>query len=209
MRLIYNEIAGRNVDRLAALSDGVFAFAMTLLVLDLRVPASDLIRSEHDLLRSLAVLTPNLLTYLMSFLTLGIFWIGQQTQLNKVERADRDFSWVHLAFLLTVTLVPFTTKLLAAFIEYRTALVIYWLNIVALGGTLWWSWQCVRDAGLLKGDAPPGIDSAVARRIVVAQSLYAFGALLSVFNTYFSIGFIILVQLNYVIAPRIGVLRRL
>jgi uncharacterized membrane protein len=112
MRLIYNQIAGRNVNRLAALSDGVFAFAMTLLVLDLRVPAAELVRSEHALLVSLASLTPNLLTYFMSFMTLGIFWIGQQTQLNKVDRSDRDFSWIHLAFLLAVTLVPFTTKLL-------------------------------------------------------------------------------------------------
>jgi uncharacterized membrane protein len=209
VRLIYNQIAGRSIDRLAALSDGVFAFAMTLLVLDLRLPAIELVRSEHDLLRALAAITPNLLTYVMSFMTLGIFWVGQQTQLNKIDRGDRDFSWIHLAFLLAVTLVPFTTKLLAAFIHYRTALVIYWLNIVGLGGTLWWSWQYVRRAGLLKGDAPAGIDSAIAKRIVVAQSLYAAGALLCVFNTYASIGFILLVQLNYVIAPRIGVLRRI
>jgi uncharacterized membrane protein len=114
-----------------------------------------------------------------------------------------------LTFLLAVTLVPFTTKLLAAFIEYRAALVVYWLNVVGLGATLWWSWQYVRRAGLLKSDAPAGIDSAVSKRIVVAQSLYALGALLCVFGTYLSIGFILLVQLNYVIAPRIGLLRRL
>jgi uncharacterized membrane protein len=92
---------------------------------------------------------------------------------------------------------------------YRTALVVYWLNIVALGATLWWGWQYVRRADLLKSDAPAGIDSAVMRRIAVAQSLYAFGAILCAFSTYLSIAFIILVQINYVIAPRIAVLRRL
>jgi uncharacterized membrane protein len=209
MRGGYNAFAGHSAERLAALSDGIFGVGMTLLVLDLRPPVMEAVRSEHDLMTALVAILPQAVMYLMSFLTLGIFWVGQQTQLNKVDRGDRDFSWIHLAFLLAVTLVPFTTKLLAAFIHYRTALVIYWLNIVALGGTLWWSWQYVRRAGLLKGDAPAGIDSAIAKRIVVAQSLYAAGALLCVFNTYASIGFILLVQLNYVIAPRIGVLRRI
>jgi uncharacterized membrane protein len=209
VRLIYNEIAGRNVERLAAVSDGVFAFAMTLLVLDLRVPAGDFIHSERDLLHALAALTPNVLTYVMSFMTLGIFWVGQQTQLNKVERSDRDLSWIHLAFLLAVTLVPFSTKLLAAFILYRSALLVYWLNIVALGASLWWSWQYVRRAGLLKSDAPAGIDTALRRRILVAQALYAAGAALCVVSTYLSIAVIIAVQLIYVIAPRIGVLRRI
>ncbi|MGA8533583.1 MAG: TMEM175 family protein [Candidatus Tumulicola sp.] len=208
MPLIYNEIAGRNVDRLAALSDGVFAFAMTLLVHDLRVPVIRLVGSEHDLLRALAALAPNLLTYLISFMTLGIFWVGQQTQLNKVERADREFAWIHLTFLLAVTLVPFTTQLLAAFIEYRTALLVYWLNILGLGATLWWSWQYVRRAGLLKSDAPAGIDAAVRRRIAVAQRC-THSARYCACGTYLSIAFILLVQLNYVFAPRIGVLRRL
>jgi uncharacterized membrane protein len=207
--MIYNEIAGRNVERLAAISDGVFAFAMTLLVLDLRVPAGDFIHSERDFLHALAALTPNVLTYVMSFMTLGIFWVGQQTQLNKVERSDRDLSWIHLAFLLAVTLVPFSTKLLAAFIAYRTALLVYWLNIVALGATLWWSWQYVRRAGLLKSDAPAGIDTVLRRRILVAQALYAAGAALCIVSTYLSIAVIIAVQLVYVIAPRIGVLRRI
>ena len=205
----YNEIAGRSAERLGAISDGVFAFAMTLLVLDLRTPVADAIHSEHELWRALVALGPNLLTWLMSFLTLGIFWVGQQTQINKIKHSDRDLTWIHLAFLLAVTMVPFTTKLLAAFITYRTALVVYWLNIVALGAALFWSWRYVQRAGLVKEDAPPDLDKAVMKRIIVAQALYALGALLCLINTYWSIGFIVLVQLNYVLAPRIGLLRRL
>jgi hypothetical protein len=75
----YNAIAGRSVERLAALSDGIFAVAMTLLVLDLRVPAAETLRSENGLWVALLALSPPLIVYLMSFLTLGIFWVGQQT----------------------------------------------------------------------------------------------------------------------------------
>src|SRR5438477_9696033 len=82
LKIHYNALAGQSLERLAALSDGVFAIAMTLLVLDLRVPLSADIHTEYDLWRALAALSPRLITYLMSFMTLGIFWVAQQTQLN-------------------------------------------------------------------------------------------------------------------------------
>jgi len=91
MPLTYNRIAGQSVERLAALSDGVFAVAMTLLVLDLRVPATEAIRNEHDLWHALLALSPRLLMYMMSFLTLGIFWVGQQTQLNHLAARNEVF----------------------------------------------------------------------------------------------------------------------
>jgi len=87
MPSLYNRVAGQGVERVAALSDGMFAVAMTLLVLDLRVPARDAVHSEHDLWRVLVALSPRLLIFLMSVMTLGIFWVGQQTQLNHFARA--------------------------------------------------------------------------------------------------------------------------
>lgn len=58
------------------------------------------------------------------------------------------------------------------------------------------SWRCAVGQNLVKDDAPPGVAVWVERRIVIAQALYAFGALLCVFNTYWSLRFIVLVQLN-------------
>ena len=205
----YNQIAGQSVERLAALSDGLFAVAMTLLVLDLKAPAAEAIHGEGDLWRALAALAPRLLVYLMSFLTLGIFWVGQQTQLNLVARGDRNLSWIHLAFLFAVTLMPFSTGLMAEFIAYRVALLAYWANILLLGVVLFASWRYATAAGLVRDDAAGDWQRWVERRIVIAQALYAFGALLCIISTYWSIAFIVLVQLNYAIAPRIGFLPRL
>ena len=202
MTTAYDRIAGHSAERLAALSDGVFSITMTLLVLDLRAPAGEAIHSEHDLWRALLTLSPRLLMYMMTFMTLGIFWVGQQTQLNHLQRSDRSLTWIHLAFLFVVTVTPFSTALLAEHTEYRLALLVYWLNIFLLGATLYWSWLCALGMGLVKKDLPPNVSDAIKQRIVVAQSLYAFGALLCLFNPYWSIGFIVLVQLNYVIAPR-------
>ncbi len=205
----YNLIAGQSVERLAALSDGVFAVAMTLLVLDLRAPAVETIHSEAELGRALLALSPRLLVYLMSFTTLGIFWVGQQTQLNHLARSDRDLTWLHLGFLFAVSLMPFSTSLMAEFIAERTALLLYWANILLLGAMLFATGRHMLRAGLLAGDAPAQIGLWIERRILIAQTLYAFGALLCLVNTYWSLGFILLVQAIYVIGPRRGVLGRI
>jgi uncharacterized membrane protein len=149
MQSLYNRVAGQSVERLAALSDGIFAVAMTLLVLDLRVPAAEAI-----------------------------------------------------GFLCAVCLVPFSTSLLAEFIHYRIALLVYWFNILLLGLTLLWSWNYASRTRLLAEDLSGEIHPAVVRRIVIAQSLYACGATLCFINTYWSIAAIVMVQVNYAIAPR-------
>jgi uncharacterized membrane protein len=203
MRHTYNAIAGTSAERLAALSDGVFAVAMTLLVLDIRAPAIEAVHRDRDLWQAVAALAPRLIMYVMTFMTLGIFWVGQQTQLNHLARSSRSLTWIHLVFLFAVTMTPFSTTLLAQFTAYRTALLMYWANILALGVALYFSWVCAIGAGLVKSDLAPHVSTAIKRRIVIAQALYAFGALLCVINTYWSIAFIVLVQLNYAIAPRL------
>ena len=97
----YNGIVSTNIERLAALADGIFAVAMTLLVLDLRVPVLEVIhvsqplwvsgaaQSEQVLIDLLIKLAPRLLTYFMSFLTLGIFWVAEQSQLNHFDRTNQ------------------------------------------------------------------------------------------------------------------------
>ncbi len=223
MRTYYNRIAGQSLERLAALSDGIFAVAMTLLVLDLRTPVADAgarfttpllwtsqgLGKEVALLGALGDLVPHFLPYVMSFLTLGIFWVGQQTQLNHFATSNRHLTWIHLAFLLAVTLMPFSTGLLSEFITYRIALVVYWLNLLLLGVVLFASWRYAQRAGLMKDEVTAEIRSATEHRIVYYQAFYAFATLLCVINTYVSIVFLVLMQLNSVIAPRFGRLDRL
>lgn len=220
MRL-YQHISGQNLGRLAALSDGIFAVAMTLLVLNIVIPtggvaahteqpiwAAGALASEATVWNALVPLGPHLLTYLMSFLTLGIFWAGQQTQLNYFARSDHRLTWIHLVFLLAVVFMPFSTALLAQYITYRLPMLIYWLNLFSLGLLLFISLQYASRAGLLTAEATPEVGAASKRRIVVYQILYACAALLCLFNTYLAIVVLVLLQLNSVIVPRIGPLNR-
>ena len=219
MPISYHRFAGSSLDRLAALSDGVFAVAMTLLVLDLKPPSVPMRAqqpiwsggggSEHALLHGLSHdVAPRLLPYAMSFLTLGIFWVGQQAQLENFTRSTRPLTWIHLTFLLGVTLMPFSTGLLAQDTTYRLSMAVYWLNLFLLGAVLFVSLVYAERAGLLSAETTPDMRTAMRRRIVVYQCLYAIAALTSLINTYLAIGLLVALQLNAVLVPRIWILDR-
>src|SRR5262249_23666208 len=157
---------------------------------------------EYVLWSQLAPLGFRFIPYVMSFLTLGVFWIAQQTQLNHlIARSNRHLTWIHIGFLLAVTLIPFSTGLLAEFMTYRVALLVYWFNIFLIGLALFGSWHYAMWAGLMREDVDPAVLYTNRRRNLVAQAFYAFGALLCIVSTYLSIAFIVLVQLSFGVAP--------
>ena len=213
MTVSYPRIAGQSLSRLAALSDGIFAVAMTLLVLDLRVPVNEIahperplwsngmLGSEHEVWHALADVGPHVLPYAISFMTLGIFWIGQQTQLNHFSATDRHLTWIHIAFLAVVSLMPFSTGLLSEYVTYRTPFILYWLNLLLLGVVLLASLRYARRADLLKPEATDAVQRAMRRRIVFYQCCYAIAMALCVINTYVSMVILIILQLASAIAP--------
>jgi uncharacterized membrane protein len=206
MRSQYNAFAGGDVGRIEALSDGIFAFAATVLVLDLRLPEPADIHSEAELFSALLASAHRLMPWLLSLLTLGIFWVAQQTQLSHLARSNRDLTWLHLTFLAIITVLPFTTRLLADFFTYRTAFVVYWLNIFLLGAAVYVTWVYSERAKLIRDDTPKELLGAFRRRVIIAQSLYAAGAVVGLVSVSFGIALIILVQLNYAFAPRLPIL---
>jgi uncharacterized membrane protein len=209
MPVNYNRIAGRNLDRIAAISDGIFAVGMTLLVLDLKTPAQELVHTNRELIQALCSMSPQFFTYFISFLTLGIFWMGQQAQLNSMAESDRNYTWMNLGFLLGVSMLPFSTRLLSEFILYRGALFCYWLNILYLGAVLYLSWRYAVKAKLINPETDDELRCAIERRILISQALYACGAALCFFDTRISIAVILLLQLNYVFAPKLPLLSRI
>ena len=179
----------------------MFAVAATLLVLEIHTPDRADIHTEAELLSALAALAPRGLTWLLSMLTLGIFCVGQQTRLNNLARADRDFTWASYLFLAVITALPFSTRLLAEFFAFRTALIVYWVNILVCGVVIYATWAIAVGAKLVRDDLSLETDRAIRSRIVVAQSLYALGAALGLVHTLAGVAFIIAVQLNYAVAP--------
>jgi len=209
METSFNQIAARDVSRISNLSDSIFGVAMTILVLGVHFPQMEEIHTERDLIAALGQLAPRILTWLMSVMTLGMFWVGQHTQLDHLERSDRDLSWLHFLFLAIVTVMPFTTELLAEFITFRVALFLYWMNLVAAGLSLYACWAYSERTGLTAPDLEPAVSTAIRRRILTAQALYALGAVIGYLDVPVGIGVIFLTQLNYAVAPRLPFLSRL
>jgi uncharacterized membrane protein len=198
----YNQISGQNIQRLEALSDGVFAIALTLLVLDIRVPIRENVVNEKDLIVAFSNLTPKLLTYFLSFMTLGIFWTAHSSLFHLIEKSDRSFNWLNLSFLLFVTITPFTTAFLSEYITFKFAVAVYWFNLFLIGIMLGRMLKYANKHNYFKTNIieKNEIIKAIMLRGLVAQSLYAFGALLCFINTYLSITVLTVIQLFFVLA---------
>jgi uncharacterized membrane protein len=200
MPISYNDIVGQHTGRLANLSDSIFGVAMTLLVLEVRWPA-EYIATERQLWNALVGLGPRFLVYFMSFLTLGIFWNAQQVQLSRFARSDRNLTWIHIGFLATVAITPFSTALEENFVHLRIALAVFWLNLLLLGVSLYASWRYASANGLLREDVSHEEQYAIERRIVHSEELYAAAFVLGVFSTLWGIAAIVVVQLVFALAP--------
>jgi TMEM175 potassium channel family protein len=136
--------AGHSTDlqtsRVEALSDGVFAIAMTILVLTIPVPTAEQVPAAQ-LPGALRRLGPQVLVYVISFINLGVLWIGQHNQYHFVTRADRWFLWINIGYLLLISFIPLSTALLGHYPLERVALVVYGLNLIAATLALALHWQ--------------------------------------------------------------------
>jgi uncharacterized membrane protein len=196
----YDQVSGLSIERIKALTDGVFAISLTILVLDISVPLHDNIKHESDLTNAFVHLTPKLLAYFLSFITLGIFWTAHTSQLHYIEKSDRNFNWINLFFLLFITLMPFTTAFLSEFIHYKFAIGLYWLNLFIIGVLLFWVLHYSLQHHLFEHHLADKsvIIKVLKKRGIIAQSLYAAGAAVSFINTYISIAVLIAIQLFFV-----------
>lgn len=127
------------LERLVFFSDAVFAIAITLLVLEIRLPALEGAVSDAALRSALLALWPRFLSFLISFLVVAVFWVGHHRRFRFIRRYDSRLIWLNLLLLMSVAFVPFPTSILG---EYgnRTATIFYaltiaWIGLVQLG--LW------------------------------------------------------------------------
>jgi uncharacterized membrane protein len=118
--------------RIAALVDGIFAVAMTLLVLDLKLPEGLKMSSDAEVWRQLLELTGRFSTYTLSFIVLGTFWIGHHSLFHFVRKVNRGLLWLNLLFLLFITLLPFSTNILSGHTNLQIPIVVYGINLLLI-----------------------------------------------------------------------------
>ena len=115
--------------RIAALVDGIFAVAMTILVLDLKLPEGVKLSGNSEVWNQLRGLTGRFSMYALSFIVLGSYWIGHHSLFHYVRRVDRVLIWLNLLFLLLITLLPFSTNLLSGHSHLQIPVVVYGTNL--------------------------------------------------------------------------------
>lgn len=175
--------------RVEAFSDGVLAIAITLLVLDLRVPARDDLHGA-SLASALSHQWPAYAAYLVSFLTIGIMWVNHHAMFTQVRQVDRPVLFANLALLLAVSFLPFPTHLLAEYLtadgrDAHTAAAVYSATMLAVGlafSTLWLA--ITRTSGLLHAHLDRVAGRAALRRFGVGSVAYAGTVALSFVNAY-------------------------
>jgi uncharacterized membrane protein len=170
--------------RLEAFSDGVFAIAITLLVLDLSVPA----KQEGGLAAALGHQWPAYFAYLVSFLVIGIIWVNHHGMFTKVRTVDRPVLFVNLALLLVVSALPFPTRLLAEYLtaggtDSHVAAAVYSATMLAMGLVFGGLWLMVsRDGALLHERLDPAASRVAMRRFGLGNLFYLIAVGLSFVN---------------------------
>jgi len=189
--------------RVEAFSDGVMAIAITLLVLDLKVPSDAETRAAGSLIAALGQHWPSYLAYLAAFLTIGIIWLNHRAFVDKIQRFDSRLHWLNLALLLGIATLPFPTALLAAYLAEggpaaSTAAAVYGLLSVgtALPWTLMWR-HIVRHPELL--EAPYGVEYARAelKRASIGPLIYVLAVPLALFLPLAALLFYIAIAVLY------------
>jgi uncharacterized membrane protein len=130
------------IDRLLALTDGVVAIALTLLVLQLQIPVTrtleDNTHSASALWHALNVDGAELTSYLVSFFVIAQFWLVHHRVLRSMRGHSEGLAWRNFAFLLTLTLMPFTSDLLGRYSDNPVSVTLFGLNLVAISLATQW-----------------------------------------------------------------------
>ena len=185
------------MDRLHALTDGVFAIAMTLLVLELRVPDA---ASSDELVRGLGALAPSLFSFAMSFAVLGVYWIGSVVNLTRVQHVDRALLFVNVLQLFLIALLPFTTAVLGRYPDTAAAVIVYGVHLIGLGLVQYGGWTYARRSAHLFGRAiDDRVAAAATRRILYGPFAFAVAMLVALVSARAAYALYFVVLIWYVV----------
>ncbi len=170
------------VHRLAALTDGVFAIVMTLLVLEIGIPEIAPSSLHAELPRRLLELWPKFLSYAISFIILGMFWYLHHISFHHIKRSDNGLIWLNIFFLMFIALIPFSTSLFGDYTKEQLPLVIYAVNIILVSVMRLIIWIYATGKHRL-------VDKDISPRLVKWDKLISIGLLL-IFMLMIGVSFI-------------------
>lgn len=199
----------RDMARTDAFSDGVIAIAITLLAFDLLVPTFEQATASGGLLRALLSQWPNYLAFLTSFLTIIIMWVNHHRLFNLFRAADQGLMILNGLLLMGITLLPFTTKLIAAYLlapdptDVIVAAMIYsgWLLVIAFLYMAIWR-HASHQRRLLRASVSDEQIRQIMRQYWVGPPIYGGAVLIALISPLLSLLATLLVAIWFAIPPR-------
>lgn len=184
--------------RLETFSDGVFAIAATLLILDVSLPAG----GTGSLAHQLAHLWPSYAGYAVSFVTIGVMWINHHAVFKLIDHIDRTFLTINVIFLLLIAFVPFPTHVLALHLhrDAQTAAFFYGL-MLTLTAVMWQAVWFYASTGrrLLSADADLRVVRGITRAFLPGVPIYAIAMLSALVSSWLSVVLYAAITTFYVI----------
>jgi uncharacterized membrane protein len=186
--------------RAEAFSDGVFAIAITLLVLEIRPPE----HGEESLVDGLLDLWPSYLAYVLSFFTIGIMWLNHHEVLRLVRAVDRGFLLVNLLLLMFVSFIPFPTNVLADFLvdgdEPRTAAFFYAGSFTAMAVVYNTFWRYLRKhRQLLDPHITDAEVAAITRSYLFGPAVYGLATVAALVSAWLSVAICAALSASYAV----------
>ncbi len=183
-------------NRVEAFSDGIFAFAATLLILNLTVDVTKPLESQ------LGTIWASYVAYAISFITIGIIWANHHTVMLQIAHVDRFFLMVSVLFLMFIAFIPFPTRLLAANIENSNAepaAIAYGLTLTGTAVLFNVLWRyAARNRKLLRADAQQHVVDGISRSYALGPITYAFATLCALVSPILSAALYVAIAAFYV-----------
>jgi uncharacterized membrane protein len=180
--------------RLETFSDGIFAIAATLLILEVH-------RAGGSVPHGLVHAWPSYAAYAISFLTIGIIWANHHTVFKQIARVDRTFLMINVVFLMVVAFSPFPTRVLAETLRggSRSAAFAYGLNFTAMAICYAALWFYASIGGrLLAADADPRTVSGISRSFAPGFLMYGAATVLSLWSAYVGVALYAAIAVFYI-----------
>jgi uncharacterized membrane protein len=198
--VVGTEQIGLGKSRLESLSDGIFAFAMTLLILGLGIPIASTTVSTMTVGQYLASLFPDIIHYVIAFLILASFWMSHHMQSHHIKMVDRIFLWLNILALMFLVLIPFSSDLAGNFPNDRLAALFFEMNLLLVGVIFHVQWRyATTNHRLVEKDLNETYVQGGRRVTLIIPLFSVAGILLALANVPFSAGIYFFVPLVFLI----------
>jgi len=193
--------------RLESLTDGVFAIIMTILVFNISVPELILFEggeyASDRLSAKFVDLWPDFLAYVISFSTLGAFWVAHHRIFRWILYVDRPLIWINISFLMIIGLIPFSTTLLTQYIDSQNSIFAFSFNAILAGLLIYVIYYYVkRNPDLVDKSIQALIEKSSSRRIVATILTYSVAIIFSFIYLQASLFLLLLVLIPEIIPDK-------